>query len=412
MHVVLVGPREEVVRGLRADGHEITLLYESGHRGRVVDLVGQVDRACAVDSYTKVESLWSALHHLGPMNPVGAVVTTTEWAVTPTAVLGHLLGARSVSPAQALACRDKAVQKAKWNAVGIPTASWYVLRNGVGSRLEAQRCLAESGLRFPVVVKPPAQGASKSVAVARDIGQLQQAAAAIDNGGRALLEQFVDGPEWHFDGVVADGELYAFMVSRYSEPLLCTKHGRPIRSIALTPALNREIYGEAAEFTDRALRALGLTRGVFHLEAFGNPGGFIASELACRPGGGIVGVMTERVIGVDLYAASARIITGDHIPRQRMESEFTHGWTILPTASGKLNYVDAEEVRKVPGVNTVIMRLGRGYPMRDMAVASTTGVGFAAVQGRSVEDCQRAIDEVVAVVEKMHARAPFAPEAA
>lgn len=410
MHVVLVGPREEVVRGLRADGHEITVLYEAGHRGRVSDLATQVDRACAVDSYTKVESLWSAIHHLAPMNPVGAVVTTTEWAVVPTAILGQLVGAKSISPPQALACRDKAIQKEKWNSVGIPTASWCVLRNGMRSTSEAKRCLSESGLHFPVVVKPLAEGASKSVAVVRDIDQLQEAAASIDDGGRALLEQFVDGPEWHFDGVIDNGKLYAFMVSRYSEPLLCTKYGRPIRSITLTPSLNRDIYAETAEFTDRALRALGLACGVFHLEVFGKPSAFVASELACRPGGGIVGLMTERVIGVDLYAASARIITGDHIPRLRGESEMTHGWTILPTAPGKLNFVEKEEIMEVPGVNTVIMRLKRGSPMRDMAVASTTGVGFAAVEGRSVEDCQRAIDEVVSVVEKMHARAPLIGE--
>ena len=408
MHVVLVGPRVELVRGLRADGHEITVLYEAGHRERLAELASQVDRACAVDSYTKVESMWSAIRHLAPMNPVDAVVTTTEWAVVPTAVLGQLIGARSIPSEQALNCRDKAVQKGLWKEAGIPTAAFYLERDGIRSLAAAEACMARSGLRFPVVIKPPAEGASKFVAVANDLDELLEAALRIDDGGRALLEQFVPGAEWHFDGVVDDGELYAFMVSRYSEPLLCTKYGKPIRSITLTPALNKELYAEAAEFSRRALRALGLRRGVFHLETFGQRGAFTASELACRPGGGILGMMTERVIGVDLYEASARVVTGDPIPRLRGEDTLTHGWTILPTSPGRLNTVDPEEIMKVPGVNTVIMKLKPGSEMRDMAVASTTGVGCAAVSGNSPEECQRAIDEVVALVEEIHANAPLA----
>jgi formate-dependent phosphoribosylglycinamide formyltransferase (GAR transformylase) len=407
MHVVLVGPREEVVRGLRADEHEITVLYEPGHRRRAVELANQVQRMCAVDSYRRVESLWSALHHLMPMDPVDAVVTTTEWAVVATSVLGHLTGARAIPPEQALACRDKGVQKERWNAAGIPTATWHVLCNGIPSEAEAAEILAWSGLDFPFVVKPLAEGASKSVSVVRNVRELVAEARGIE-GGRALLEQFVSGKEWHFDGVVDNGELYAFMVSQYSEPLLCTKHGKPIRSIALTPALNRETYAAAADLTKRCLGALGLRRGVFHLEAFGSPDAFIPSELACRPGGGIVGVMSERVIGVDLYAASARVVTGDHIPRLPQEVEMTHGWTILPTVPGRVNTVDAEEIMKVSGVDTVFMRLEPGRPMRDMADASTTGVGSAAVVGRSPADCQRSIDEVVSVVERMHENAPLA----
>lgn len=406
MHVVLVGPRAEIVRGLRDDGHEITLLYEPGHRERAAGLEGQVDRICAVDSYRKVESLWSALHHLEPMTPVGAVVTTTEWAVVATAVLGQLTGARSLTPAQALACRDKGVQKKKWNDAAVPTAAWHVLCNGLRSKAEAETCMAETGLHFPIVVKPLAEGASKSVQVAQNVEELVTAAGAID-GGRALIEEFVEGREWHFDGIVDDGKLLAFMVSRYSEPLLCTKYGKPIRSIALTPSLNREIYDAAAHLTLPALHALGLTKGVFHLEAFGEPGTFVASELACRPGGGIVGVMTERVIGVDIYAASARIITGDHIPRWEEEKKFTHGWTILPTAPGKLNAVEADEIMNIPGVDRVIMRLEKGSPMRDMADASTTGVGSAAVKGMSAAECQRYIDKVVSAVEQIHENAPF-----
>ena len=47
--------------------------------------------------------------------------------VVGAAVLGAQLGAIALDPAVALACRDKALQKAKWQQAGVPTARFAVL---------------------------------------------------------------------------------------------------------------------------------------------------------------------------------------------------------------------------------------------------------------------------------------------
>ncbi|WP_030607399.1 ATP-grasp domain-containing protein [Streptomyces sclerotialus] len=408
MHVLLVGPRAEVVRGLRADGHEVTLLYEVRHRDRVSDVAAMVDRTCAVDSYAKVESLWSALRHLAPRRPVEAVLTASEPAVVSAAVLGRLIGARAVAPDTALACRDKAVQKERWAAAGVPTAPWCVLPDGAGSSTEVGRSLLRAGLRFPVVVKPPADGGSKHVRLVHDLAELQEAAGTIDGGGRVLLEQYVDEPEWHFDGVVEGGEPTALMVSRYLEPLLCTKQGRPVMSLALAPSGNAVTYAGAAAFTKRVLRALGVERGVFHFEAFGRPAAFIAGELACRPGGGMIGLMGERTIGVDLWAAGARAVLGDPVPRGPVTRGVTHGFVHLPTVPGRVNRVRPEDLAGVPGVTAVMMRVPYGAVMRDMAETTSTSVAFAAVEGRSEAECRQAMDAAVSVVADIHGTAPAA----
>ncbi|MGE3289662.1 MAG: acetyl-CoA carboxylase biotin carboxylase subunit family protein, partial [Pseudonocardia sp.] len=303
MHVLHIGARPEALRALHRGGHEITVLYEAGD-GRRMDrtpgLRALATRACAVDSYRVVESLWSAVHHLAPLPKVDAVLTTHEYAVVPAAVLGAQLGAIAADPEMALACRDKAVQKRRWQAAGIRTARHLVLTDALTDATRVAELLAGAGLEFPVIVKPVAAGGGISVSVARTADEVVAAAGADDDLRRILVEEFVDAPEWHVDGVVRDGAIEAMMVSQYGEPLLCTKAGRPMRSISYPPAGHPELYAEAAEITGRALAALGVATSVFHFELFGGPGAFVANELACRPGGSMLGRVAEKTIGVDL----------------------------------------------------------------------------------------------------------------
>lgn len=390
---------------MRTAGHETTVLYQPNHRERLSrgDLP---DHRCAVDSYSRVESLWSALHHLGSSAPVDAVVTTHESAVLPTAVLGRLIGARGIPPEVALACRDKAVQKDRWRAAGVPTAALQVFPDGLGEKGEAARRLAHAGMGFPLVVKPPAGGASRAVAVARDMDELVAAAHAVDGGGRVLVESFVEGPEWHLDGVLVDGTLDVLAVSKYGEPVRCTKQGRPVTSIALSPNRDAKTYARAEEFTERAVRALGLDRGAFHLEVFGEPGNLVAGELACRPGGGMVDLTVRRTVGVDLWAAAAQAITGDPIRREPVRRDLTYGWVILPTCPGKVNLVTEADLTGLPGIEGIDMRIEPGAVMGDIAHTASTGVAFATVRGAGEAACRQAIEHVVATVRRIHADAP------
>lgn len=416
MHVLHIGARPEAIRGLHRGGHEITVLYEAAD-GRRMDrhpgLRALAARACAVDSYRVVESLWSAVHHLdqlAPLPKVDAVLTTHEYAVVPAAVLGAQLGAIAADPRTALACRDKAVQKTRWQAAGIPTARHLVLTDALTDAARIERLLAAAGLEFPVVVKPTAAGGGISVSVAHSAPEVVAAAGAHDDLRRVLVEEFVDAPEWHVDGVVRDGRVERLMVSQYGEPLLCTKAGRPMRSISYPPAGHPELYAEAAELATRALAALGVATSVFHFELFGGPGAFVANELACRPGGSMLGRVAEKAVGVDLWAAATQLYTGDLVETLAVE-DGVHGWTHLPSVPGQVNRVREEDVlAAAPGVDSTVL-LQVGAPMRDMAESTSTGIGYAVVSAPDRAACHAAMDALVARVWELHrARrpAPFA----
>ncbi|MFJ5880462.1 hypothetical protein [Kitasatospora cineracea] len=425
MHVVLIGARSEAIEALLADGHTVSLLYEGGEHRRVDPYRDRLAHACAVDSYLVVESLWSALHHVGALGPagpesgggaggvdgggdggrygpVGAVVSVQEHGMVPAALLGRLLGARAIDPQVALRCRDKALQKAAWRAAGIPTADWAVVPDA--GRGSVARAAAAAGVTAPYVVKPTAGAATIGVAAADGPAELDALAVELvaesETRRRLLVEHRVPGEEWHLDGLVRDGALAALLVSRYLVPLIETKRGRPAATVSLPPADHPDLYREAAELTGRALAALGHRDGVFHFEVFGGPGEFTAGELAARPGGHMIGALAERVLGIDLWAAAVRAVTGDRPGRDGGPADTAGpggaggrvvGFTDIPTVAGAVNRLGREHVERVPGVVDVEIKIRPGEVMPAMDANSGIRIGTALVEAATEQDCRNAL---------------------
>ncbi|MFE2345405.1 hypothetical protein [Kitasatospora cineracea] len=418
MRVVLIGARSEAIEALLADGHTVSLLYEGGEHRRVDPYRDRLAHACAVDSYLVVESLWSALHHVGALGPAGpdgdgdradgavdAVVSVQEHGMVPAALLGRLLGARAIDPQVALRCRDKALQKAAWRAAGIPTADWAVVPDA--GRGSVARAAAAAGVAAPYVVKPTAGAATIGVAAADGPAELDALAAELvaqsETRRRLLVEHRVPGEEWHLDGLVRDGALAALLVSRYLVPLIETKRGRPAATVSLPPADHPALYREAAELTGRALAALGHRDGVFHFEVFGGPGGFTAGELAARPGGHMIGALAERVLGIDLWAAAVRAVTGERpdrgggpadpggLPESGGSAGRVVGFTDIPTLAGAVNRLGREHVERIPGVVDVEIKIKPGEVMPAMDANSGIRIGTALVEAATEQDCRDAL---------------------
>lgn len=399
MHVVMVGAKKAALDALLAAGHEVTVLYEAWEETRAAALRASAKHFAVVDSLASVESLWSALQQIGALEQsVGAVISNSEASVVSAAILGKLLGARSLEPEVALRCRDKAVQKAAWRANGVPCARFVVVPDAtVGADTLANR-VAERGLKPPFFVKPTAGYGSRRVARANDVGELVRLIADIvardPSMRRLMIEEGVEGDEWHFDGVIVDGVVQAFSVSPYASPVFETKAGTPLASITLPPSAHGALYAAARGLTERALSALGHTRGVFHLEAFARPGtlDFVAGELAARPGGGASSETIRRTVGVDPWMAGALALTGDEIPRAPVAEGKVYGVLSLPAAGGRINRVHDEHITSAPGVIEVLGLLPHGAAMPHMSETSSACIGYALVESASVDACHRTFD--------------------
>jgi biotin carboxylase len=399
MHVLIIGAVSEMVEAVVSARHDVTLLYEPWEADEAAKWRSTVRHWCAVDSYASLESLWSALHHVGALaDGVDVIVTPDEYAMVPVAVLGGLLGARTIDPEVALRCRDKAVQKAAWRASGIPTAKFVVIPDVALDERDVAEVVNVAGLSGRLVVKPLAGAGAKGIAIVEDeyalLKYVRSAAAHDPTMCRVVVEEFNAGSEWHFDGLLRGGHLEAIAVSRYLNPLIETKEGKAGAGVTFQPQQHPELYAEATEFTGRAVKALGHDTGAFHFEVFGGPGAFVAGELAARPGGWPIPKIVEKVLGVNLNVGAALLLTGDPLPYATPSTEFTYGYINLPTIAGRPNQLMLEQLQELPGVYEARVKLAVGEAMSDMRTDTSVRLGHALIQAPDVETCEARLEAV------------------
>ncbi|MBW5422718.1 ATP-grasp domain-containing protein, partial [Streptomyces sp. BG9H] len=231
-----------------------------------------------------------------------AVATIRELSVLPAAWMARELGLPGNDPEAVLRIRCKDLCRERLREAGLPqplTARCRDLR-------EAERFLAESGAG-PWVVKPRDGLAGIGVSVVRGAADLPAAVAkfselpsVMDPLGPPdsfLIETYVEGEEYSAEGVLVDGKPEVLTLTRKgkSEGFLETSHRVP-------SGLPETRDKEAREAVARALTAVGITRGIFHVEFWNTPEGIVLGELHDRGGGDYIHALVEHSRpGLELY---------------------------------------------------------------------------------------------------------------
>ncbi|MFC4031959.1 ATP-grasp domain-containing protein [Streptomyces polygonati] len=242
-----------------------------------------------------------------------AVVPGFEYAVPAAAVVARRLGLPGITPEAARALRDKRLMKERLAAAGVAVAP--------GVQVDARQA-GESDLReiaqrigFPAVVKPVDGAGSLGVRRADDLGTLRRYLAAsgpTDDmgkpvGERLLVESYVAGPEYSVEGYAgAAGAVVVAVTGKQlgPEPWFVEVGHTVDADLA---AADRAALVETAR---AAIGALGLTRGVFHLEARLTPKGAVVLEVAARLGGDRIPRLVAAVHGHDLPQTMIRLLAG------------------------------------------------------------------------------------------------------
>jgi biotin carboxylase len=240
-----------------------------------------------------------------------AVVPGFEYAVETAAKVAAKLGLCGLDPVAVAALRDKSLMKQTLAAADVPVAVGFVVR----SDQDIEATTAWTG--FPAVVKP-VDGAG-SVLVCRVDGQkqlLSHLALARHKpvedmgkvlGERLLVETYVAGPEFSVEGFVTDGDV---VIAAVIEKRLGPEPYFVEESHVVEADLNASDRARLEDLAARAVRALGITMGGFHLEARLGRSGPIIMEVAARLGGDRIPELVRLVHGWDLHDATLRAFSG------------------------------------------------------------------------------------------------------
>lgn len=272
--------------------HDIDAVVVWGPGGRDNGFVDVPDglRVLPVDDQSSVEAILMALHRAGLAgHRFDGVQTTDEYALVTASLLAAHLGCDFPDPGTAVHFRDKSLQKKRVRAARLKAARATVIEDvhdvtGIDELPYAK-----------AVLKPIAGAGTTRTSVVESVQDLR---ARSEEYRRArtkqrtfALEEFVTGDEWTADGILFDGELLFCSFATYGEPCVTTvSEGLSLSLRRFDPDRDRAVYDLGLPVVRRALEALGLRNGVFHMELFHDPatGELAFSECAARRGGVLV----------------------------------------------------------------------------------------------------------------------------
>ncbi|MEV6345224.1 hypothetical protein [Actinoplanes sp. NPDC051851] len=312
--------------------------------------------------------------------PFTHLITDNEYDLERVARIREDLGIPGQSAASALSFRDKAVMK---------EVAGRAVRTARFTRLHAITDLTAfiETNGYPVVVKPVKQGGSRDIAVLRDEDDLM-AFSRRHWRDDLMAEEFVEGPMYHVDAVVAPGYRFA-AASRYLRSCLGVFSGENNGSLQLHP--DDKLAARLDDFLDRVLGAFALPEvGAYHLEVFHTPDDeLVFCEIASRVGGNRIPALTKATYGVDLHGVWLRRSVGLPVapPPAGAPAEVRGSISILPqgrpvTPPGRppFDWIDQYEVNPALQPGAVVQH-------------SASHLCFAIVRGADLTEVEQRVRE-------------------
>jgi biotin carboxylase len=332
--------------------------------------------------------------------PVDAVVA----ADTPMLELAAAVAARlglPHNPAEAVRnAADKARQRRRWAAVGVPQPRFEIVPAAAPENAVRRASMA---VGFPCVVKAVSLSASQGVLLADDPDAAVTAARRIRHvlasarrpGTEPLLvEEYLPGAELSIDALLDRGHLTVTAI--FDKPR--TPHGPTFEeTLLVTPSrLPGPVLAAATATAARAASALGLTHGPVHAELrirdhAGQPKAAML-ELAARSIGGLCSRALRFPGGRTLEELILASALGQPLPAASHDPARPAGIYMLPVPRpGLLRAVEGRDnAAAVPGITGLTITIPAGQQVRPLPDGDRY-LGFIFAQAATRHEVERAL---------------------
>lgn len=322
MHIVFVDSNNaalEAIKYAADEGHRVTFVQASQPSFYPLSeanlrLIGCASQIVDDVVTTDAGSVTAALARCHAAHPIDFATSQFELSVEPVALACKALGLSGTNPDGVLVARRKDVLRAALRDAGIATAAFAVARDAS----EAVAAAAEIG--YPVVIKPPSGLDSKLVFVARDAAGIRAGCARARAGLRGLpapwhgqmargflVEEHLSGPMVSVEIGMSDGRGHVFCISGRTR----SRDDEVIETGVHIPAeLPADQAHACASYATTVCRAIGLDRGIFHVEMIVTSRGPVLVEANPRIMGGILPTVYLHATGESIYRAFLQVISG------------------------------------------------------------------------------------------------------
>lgn len=257
---------------------------------------------------------WPAVLRQRGMSAVRGIVTNDEYLLGHAQQLSADAGCACMLPSALDHYRDKAVMRRAFETAGLPIPR-SISHGDLSGRENSVDAGSSPAQR--VIVKPRAEANLRGIytSVFADLD-------SPDFDGK-VVEEFLDGPQYHCELLIRDGEIRPLLVGRYVRPLLDLASGGISGSVEIRGTQRERVR----DLATRACEALG-TDGHFvvHAEFLSrseDPGDIVLGEVCARAPGGEIPFQSRMIAGIDLESVNLCL-------QARLEPE---AWPVSSAAS-------------------------------------------------------------------------------
>jgi len=408
-------------------GPAIRTAKEMGLETAVIDgdpnapLAAEADRFEPVDlkDLPKIEA-FARILKAEPMGLHGIMTAGTDFSPS-VAWAAEKLGLPGISYETALDASDKERMRARFKAAGLPSPAFYIIKDLTrrhkgtkkqekGKRLSNRApflsslvslclCVRKKRVNFPVVVKPVDNMGGRGCRRVDNPAELREAVASalqFSRSGRAIVEEYMEGPEFSVDAVVYQGEItICGLADRHIFfPPYFIEMGHTMPT-CVSPKDKEALI----EVFIRGVKALGITNGAAKGDIKLTSKGPMIGEIAARLSGGYMSGWTyPYASGVNPAKGAISIALGDKPDGLTPSRDWTSAERAFISIPGLVHSIEgAETARNIPHVTDLFFRAAPGsrisFPENNVSKAGNV---IAAAPERSAaiqaaEDAARAI---------------------
>lgn len=235
----------------------------------------------------------------------GVFTAGTDFSSTVAWVADHL-GLPGVDFETAMRATDKSLMRESFARAGVPSPRFLM----VTTTADAQT--AAGTMTLPVVVKPVDNMGARGIRRvdrAEDIPFAVEAALPLSRSGKAIIEEFIEGPEFSIDAVIENGKITICGVAdrKIVFPPYFVEMGH-----TLPTQHDHKTVAALLEAFEDGVRALGIANGAAKGDVKLSPSGPVIGEIAARLSGGYMSGWTfPYASGVQPTSAALDIAVGD-----------------------------------------------------------------------------------------------------
>lgn len=353
------------------------------------------DRFLPVDLKDKAGLAAAALRIRGELGLDGVFTAGTDFSAS-VAYVAAELGLPGIGCETAIKASDKLRMRAALAAAGVSSPRFAQAVS------PDDPAIAAAGLGFPLVVKPADSMGARGCRAVRDRSELESAiAAALPFSGtkRAIVEEYIEGPEFSIDALVEGEEIRIRGIADrhiFFDPFF-VELGHTMPS-----ACPSEIREEVLRVFRLAVRALGIREGAAKgdIKYCGERGQAVVGEIAARLSGGFMSGWTyPYAAGIDVTKEALLLCVGEGLGPSRPDRGWCSAERAFISIPGRVASVEGcAEAERMPYVKQLFLRASPGdrvvFPSNNVQKCGNI-ISQAPTRGAAIEAAETAARAVI-----------------